>query len=75
MSCRAELAAQLEKARAEVLDWRNAASRSQDEAETSKRLAGEWSKKADIERKRRMDMSAQNAELLEAQKTWERQKR
>jgi len=57
------------------LALKDVVSRAQGEAEASQCLVAEWSKKADHERKSRLDLAARNADLVEAQKTWEKQKR
>jgi len=54
----AELEKRAEQAEAEVLEWRNAASRLKAEVDQQKALAAEWSKKADSQRKRRKDAEA-----------------
>ncbi|CAN6372060.1 unnamed protein product, partial [Urochloa humidicola] len=69
-----KLTAQLESARGEVVALKEAVSHAQDEAEASQRLVAKWSKKADDERKNHLNLVTQNAELLEAQKTWEKQR-
>ena len=65
--------AQLERALAEAADWRNVASRAQAAveekeqlAEAEKRLAEEWSKRADAERKRRKYIAAKYKDLQTA---------
>lgn len=51
--CFVEVTELIDKLTAKVTDWHNAASRHQDEAEGSKKIAKEWKKKSDAERKKR----------------------
>lgn len=64
--CFADLQAENKKLKADAIDWKNIASRHQNETEELKNLAEEWRQKSNAERVKPNDLEAKNADLQEA---------